>query len=300
MMACSYCGHRFLDSDSRGVASFAPVGRLGRRRALRALRKELHANGVRGHVVEAAERIHLPFWYLEAKLVGWQRYHRRRPTVSRVGEGLVLEEGGALELEEECFGHNVVHSSPACELREFGILGVASKAQQLRLRPFQADSVPSGETVCSVLSSRATVLRRARLYYAARSLPQGARRASQRVLLVRPRLRIIYYPVWRLRYRAHGQAFEVVVDGLQPTVLRGSVPRTEDDHLLPWLVTGGVAGMAAGLNPLLAGAASLAWAVTRSIRDGISGRPGEITAWLGAQLGGRRFRPRSIEQGPRS
>jgi hypothetical protein len=300
MMACAYCGHRFLDSESRGVASFAPVGRLGRRRALRALRRELRRAGVRGHVVESAQRIHLPFWYLEAKLVGWQRYHRRRATVARVGEELVLEESGALELEEECFGHNVVHSSPACELREYGILGVAGKVQQLRLRPFQVESTPPGEMVCAVLSSRATVLRRARLYHAARSLPQGARKASQRVLLVRPRLRIIYYPVWRVRYRTHGQSFEAVIDGLQPTVLRGSGPRPEDDRFLPWLAAGGVAGLVAGVHPPLAAVASLAWAVARAIRDGITGRPGELAAWLHRQVGGRRLRPQSLGGSSRS
>lgn len=294
-MRCGYCGHRFLDWDDRGIASFAPCGRLGRRRALRVLRDALDEVGVRGHAVEKARRFHLPFWFLEAKLVGWQRYRRRR-TAQPAG---VYAPTGPLEiepeLEEENFGHNVVYSTPACDLREFGLLGVAGRAQRLSLRPFDMESVKADETVCAVLRSRSVILRRARLYHAARVTPKLARHCVQRILLVRPRMRLIYYPVWRLRYRANGHAVEAIVDGLRPELLRGTYPEKENDRLVQWIGTGGVFGLAAGVNPILATAGTMGWVLWRLTHDEVSGRPGELAAWLHRQVGGKRFAIKNFE-----
>ncbi len=288
-MRCGYCGHNFLDWDDEGIASFAPTGRLGRRRALRALRDALLEVGVRGHAVEEAHRYHLPFWYLEAKLVGWQRYRKRRaPSPDKIHplpEGLAVDE----EMEEESFGQNVIYSTPACDLRDFGLLGVAGRTQRLSLRPFDMDAVDPGETVCAVLRSRSVILRRARLYHAARATPKRARHCVQRILLVRPRMRLIYYPVWRLRYRAHGLAMEAVVDGLRPQVLRGTYPQREGDRLSLWIGSGGLSGLAAGVNPTLAAAGTAGWVLWRLTHDSVSGRRGELGAWLRRQVGGKRI-----------
>lgn len=42
--------------------------------------------------------------------------------------------------------------------------------------------------------------------------------------LTRPRLGLLYYPLWVLRYHYHGRAFQVVVDGVNGGVLYGKAP----------------------------------------------------------------------------
>ncbi len=293
-MRCAYCGHNFLDWDDEGIASFAPTGRLGRRRALRALRDALSEVGVRGHVVEEARRFHLPFWYLEAKLVGWQRYRKKRAANREQIHPLPESLGAGEEIEEESFGHNIIYSTPACDLRDFGLLGVAGRTQRLSLRPFELEAVASDETVCAVLRSRSVILRRARLYHAARVTPKRARHCVQRILLVRPRMRLIYYPVWRLRYRARGLAMEAAVDGLRPQLLRGSYPQREGDRLSLWIGSGGLSGLAAGVSPTLAVAGTVGWVLWRLTQDSVSGRRGELGAWLRRQVGGKRITIKSF------
>jgi hypothetical protein len=42
---------------------------------------------------------------------------------------------------------------------------------------------------------------------------------------VETRLKLLYYPVWLLRYRHRGRVYELVVDGVQGALLRGTAPR---------------------------------------------------------------------------
>ena len=77
--------------------------------------------GVKGHVVEEARRIHLPFWDLQAKVVGWQRYRERvsspeRASTSSTGFPPSVEPPQYV-LREESFGRNVNYSTPACDVR---------------------------------------------------------------------------------------------------------------------------------------------------------------------------------------
>jgi len=246
--------------------------------------------GVKGHVVEEARRIHLPFWDLQAKVVGWQRWKQPVPG-SRVETGAAGPDASALryELREESFGRNVSFSTPACDLREFGLVGVAGRVGSMRLRPFQFDRVPVGEVICGVLKPASVALRQARLYYAARASCRNAFRPVQRVLLVRPRVRLIYYPVWRVRYRSMGGSFEVVIDGLKPRILEGSYPTVEADHLPAWIAAAATGGLVAGVNLPVALAGSIAWTTSRLVRAGVNGRKGELAAWLRRQVGGRRI-----------
>jgi len=295
LLQCAYCGHRFLDEYRGDAASYAPVGRLGRRRALSVLRRALSQVSVKGHVVEQAQRLHLPFWDVQAKLVGWQRYRRRLPATVNASSGLPeVVEPSQVEMKEETFGRNVSYSTAACDPREYGLTGISGRARFLSLRPFQLDRVPPDETVCAVLKPASVVLRQARLYHAARSVPRDARRPAQRVMLIRPRIRLIYYPVWRLRYRSMGRPFEAIVDGLQPHILKGSYPVVVNDALETWLAAGAAAGLLAGLSTTLGTLGAIGWSANRLLRDGVQGREGEISAWVRRQVGGKRVVVRTL------
>ena len=172
---------------------------------------------------------------------------------------------------------------------------MAGRARTLQLRPFQLDRVTEGETVCAILKPASAVLRQARLYHAARSIPRNVPRPAQRVLLIRPRIRLIYYPVWRLRYRSRGRAFEAVIDGLRPQILRGFHPVVEGDSLAAWLTAAAAMGLMSAFSPSLATVGSVGWPLARMMRDGVQGRKGELTAWLRRQVGGKRVVARGFD-----
>jgi hypothetical protein len=290
-LLCRYCGAGFLEREGGQVAAFAPAGRIGRRRAAVVLARALGEAGVRGHAVHEAVLFHIPFWQVEGKLVGWQSYQKRETVGPR---SAVSNEGGRpLELTEtraveEILSRNVVASFPACDVRGFGLLGVAHQVEHLTLRSFSIEALAVGEIACGVIHSASFALRTTRLFYASRLLPVQGSHVRQRLSLIRTRMRLIYYPMWKLRYRSAGRAYEAIVDGVRKRVVRGSHPVSLRDHAPAWLGAGGIAGFLMGVHPVLGSLAAGTWLVSRVRGADVHGRPRELAGWLTQELAGPR------------
>ena len=295
-LACGYCGFAFLLSGEREVQAYTPLGRIGRRRAIRELQRVLVDIDAGGHVVESATLHYLPFWDLSAKLVGWQRYRKRVASKHSRLDKFEYTESAHIELAEEAIGRDINQSTPACDVRGFGMIGVADRLRSLKLRPFQLDRLEDHESACTVMKPRSVLMRGALLYHQARLMPADARHPRQRFSLIRPRIRLIYYPVWRLRYTASGLQHEAVIDGVKSRLVKGSYPVEEKDSLLPWLAAGGVGGFVAGLSIAASVMGLLAWSVSKMMRDGVRGRSGEMASWFNRQISGSRIVIRDISR----
>jgi hypothetical protein len=102
--------------------------------------------------------------------------------------------------------------------------------------------------------------------------------------LVRPRLRLIYYPIWRLEYRVSGVAHEAVVDGVRGRLLRGTASTRARANAGAWLAIAAGGGWLSGTSPVLAAAAWAGWLLHRGSRDAVRGGWRDWAGWLGRQL----------------
>ncbi|HKK70855.1 MAG TPA: hypothetical protein VKA86_06535 [Candidatus Krumholzibacteria bacterium] len=287
-LQCSYCDtHHLHAGQGDDVAAFAPAGRIGRRRARRVLADALRERGIEGFAVEGARMAWLPFWHVRAKLVGWQVY--RRPIEAVPGEAAPTAAVRHQERFEELVARDVDVTLPGCDARRWGLVGVADRLSSLRLRPLAVDREAARATVCSVIVPRASARRQAELLRSTGVVPRGAVRLRQRLSLARVRMRLIYYPVWKLRFTVAGRPGEVDVDGVRARVIQGdAIVEGVSRGPLLWHATAAAAGWVAGLHPALGALGLAAWSADRFRRE----VPGSCSpsAWLSRELVHRRLR----------
>lgn len=251
---------------------------LGRAEAVDALREALAARGLPAPRVEQSRLVLVPYWNLEAKIVGWQQYRAPEDRVPpREAEGPVPVDHAERDVEETV-AKDVRSSYPACDARGIGLLGVAHRLEGIAMQPFSHEAVGPDTTVCAVMHPASTALRRARIGHAQRLLPRRARQVRQRVSLVRVRLQLVYYPVWRISGGSH----VAYVDGARGTVLRASADRVRGRSGTPWLAAAAASGFVAGIHPALGVHALLLWALAR-LRG--SGGRGGLQGGLSRELG---------------
>jgi hypothetical protein len=283
-----------LKAFGERVDALTPAGRLGRRRVLHAFQDSLRAAGVKGHAVERVRLQMLPFWQIEGKLVGWQRFEQ--PLAAPSEDELPMELRQRYESIEESLSREVVASFPACDVRTHGLMGIAHRVAGLRLRSFSLDELSGEHEACAVIHPASAALRTAREYHASRLAPANARGLKQRTTFVRTRLRIIYYPVWSLEYRSGGDAFLATIDGVSGRVLTGSRPAWSRDQSRFWLGAAAFAGWAAGLHWPLGLYALASWSFFR-IRS--AGRV-RLMGWLSRELTGPRRIVAKLQSAERS
>lgn len=287
-LQCSYCDtHHVHAGAGDDVAAFAPAGRIGRRRARRVLAGALHTHGVEAFAVEDARLAWLPFWHVRAKLVGWQVF--RRPIETAHDEAHTTMTARPQERVEELVARDVDVTLPACDTRRWGLVGVADRLSSMRLRPLAVDREADRATVCSVVVPRAAARRQAELLRGTAVVPRGAVQLRQRLSLARVRMRLVYYPVWKLRFTVVGRPGEVDVDGVRGRVLRGDVTvEGSSGSPLLWHVGAAAAGWVAGLHPALGALGLAAFGADRFRRDGSVGP--DPAGWLSRELAPRRLR----------
>jgi hypothetical protein len=285
-LLCGYCGFAFLRTEGDTVAAYAPAGRYGRRRAAQALTAELEKRHVMGFAIEQATLVHLPYWQVEGKLVGWQRY--REKVAPPAGGASGSPSQPAVRDVEETISRDVVASFPACDVRGYGLLGVAHRVAGLSLRPLSLEALGNDQIACAPVTSAAAALRSTRLYYGSRLTKPHATTTRQRLSLLRTRVRLIYYPVWRLRYRSGGRRYQATLDGMQGHLLKATLPHRVPGRAWAWSLAASASGFAAGIHPVAGALTFGGWLLWRLRSDGLHGRPRELMGWLSRELSGAR------------
>jgi len=284
---CAYCETSHLMVSGDDVAAFAPRRRIGRRRAHKALSETLKSHGVGGLSVEDARLAWLPFWHVQAKLVGWQVYRQlieqKRTTTTAEGAEIPSPTLRHEERQEELVARDVDVTLPGCDAREWGLVGIADRLRAVDLRPFAHEREADRALVCSVVVPRAAALHQAEAMRIAGVAPRRATHLKQRLSLARVRTRLIYYPVWKLQVTVDGVPAEVDVDGARATVIRGSVTRDVPSRAVAWWAGAASSGWLAGVHPALGALGLGAWCVDRLHRSGSASRAG-LGRWLSEEL----------------
>ena len=246
--ACRYCGGRCLVLVPDAVPRYAVEGSVGREAAvqiaLESLQRPDVPAAVRGRTgVEAAGLCYVPFFEATAVRLGTVFVRERVKPPAPLGEGEQggraldrwLEDPGKEREDTKVVEQDVLRIAPACELPELGV----AKIRLADLRR-AGSPVPLSRFDGVALQSRAVVF--APTTSAERFLAETTWRvpsANDDTRYVDTRLKLLYYPVWRMRYRHRGRAYELAVDGVQGTLLRGTAPRN---------VAAAAAAAAAGLG----------------------------------------------------
>ena len=272
IVACPYCDLRSVVAASRpagappaedgadsatGVRRYQAPTRIDRERAVRALQEflsgkfQIARDCARNHTLDEAFLVHLPFWAVWGRgvayafgqvQVGSRKNRRWEPR----------EKKTAREMNWNC---------PACEVGEFGVRQVALDG--CPLEPFAPDALHRSGMVFEPVGSEAAALETARRSFdeTIRGEVNMGRTAQVFTRLVRPRLGLVYYPLWVLRYHYRGRAFQVVVDGVTGQVLYGKAPGSVG-YRAGVLVAGMAAGALIGID-----AAALVMAFSRDSED---------------------------------
>lgn len=220
VVACPYCDQRSTVSGERGVRRYQAPLRVSRDQALGMLKGFLNGkfqvarDCARLSKVSEVFLVHLPFWAVWARGVAYAFGQ------VQVGSG----DHKRWEPREKKAARDMTWNLPACEVGEFGVRQVALEG--CPLEPFDAVTLHRSGMVFEPVGSAQSALEAARASFdeTIRGQVQMARTAQVFTRLVRPRLGLVYYPLWVVRYLYHGRAFQLVVDGFSGQVLYGKAP----------------------------------------------------------------------------
>ncbi len=158
--------------------------------------------------------VHLPFW------AAWGRGVAYAFGQQRVGSG----DHKRYEPREKKVIKEMAWNGPACEVGEFGVRQIHLSG--CPLEPFNAAQLHASGMVFEPVGSAEEALETARQSFEAevKSAAELSRVSQLFTRILRPRLGLVYYPMWVIRYRYRGRSFQVVIDGVDGQVLYGKAP----------------------------------------------------------------------------
>jgi DNA-directed RNA polymerase subunit RPC12/RpoP len=158
--------------------------------------------------------VNLPFWAVWGRGVAWA-FGQQQVGSSKNRRYEPREKKVVKEMDYNC---------PACEVGEFGVRQISLKG--CPLEPFDAAELHRTGMVFEPVGSSLSVLEAARESFMESVKDDIKLDRTEQIIarLTRPRLGLVYYPLWVLRYLYHGRSFQVVVDGFNGDVLYGKAP----------------------------------------------------------------------------
>lgn len=220
IVICPFCELRSVVRGEKGVRRYQTPCRIDREQAIAAFRRFLSGNwaiardATRQAQLEEAMLVHLPFWAAWGRGLGWT-FGRKQ-----VGSG----NSKHYEPREVRVVEEMSWNGAACDVGEFGVSRISLDGRPLE--PFAPDQLHRTGMVFEPIGSAREALETARQTFE----NQVDTRAhlddiSQSfVRIVRPRLGLLYYPLWVIRYLYHGRSFQMVVDGFNGDILYGKAP----------------------------------------------------------------------------
>jgi hypothetical protein len=158
--------------------------------------------------------VHLPFWAAWGRGLGWifgqESVRRNDRREYRPREIKVVQE--------------LNWNTAACEVGEFGVNRIMLDGRPLE--PFEPENLHRTGMVFEPVGSAEVALEMARVDFENKIRSKGNLDRVNQVFvrIIRPRLGLVYYPLWVVRYLYRGRAFQVAVDGYSGQVLYGKAP----------------------------------------------------------------------------
>src|SRR5512136_942335 len=221
IVACRYCRSQYLvevpGAVPRHVIQPAIDGAAAERVARRCLQRADVARAARGTRFDSVGLCYVPFYEATAVRLGtvFVRDRVKPPAPlddsDQIGPELEqwLQDPGKEREDTKVVEQDVLRIGAACELPELGVERIRLAEQRrggatVLLQPFYPVS----------LYSRAVVF--APTMPAERFLQETTWRVQSQndaTRYVETRLKLLYYPIWQVRYRHRGRAYELAMDG---------------------------------------------------------------------------------------
>jgi len=225
---CPYCDTPLLALAEVGVRRFAvePAVDSARARQIagRWLRRGVSKDPRLAREAEIGEAFlsFLPFYRVEADCVGVALGTERRTRWVGSGKRRRMQTY-EVDVERRAERH-FDRTYPALNVAELGIRRVDLSGDHLV--PFDSDRLERRGMVFPPTGSAAEVRQAALAAFAEEADPARglARRRFRFLETLRERLSVIYYPLWIVRYRFRGRAYQVLVDGEDGALAYGKAP----------------------------------------------------------------------------
>ncbi|MEN6481009.1 MAG: hypothetical protein ABFD29_02390 [Anaerolineaceae bacterium] len=220
IVICPYCNLRSVVKGDHGVRRYQVLCKIDRSTALNTYDQffknkfAVAKNVAREAKVTEAFIIHLPFWTAWGKALGW-------------GFGQVQVGSGdhkRFEPRETKVVEEVTWNGAACEVGEFGVNRISLENRPLD--PFNAEQLHQSGLVFEPVGSAAAALQTAQVEFEQqiRQRVNMDKLSQLFVRVIQPRLGLVYYPLWVIRYLYRGRSFQVVVDGFSGEILYAKAP----------------------------------------------------------------------------
>jgi len=158
--------------------------------------------------------VYAPFWRAEAHVLGIVLGDEKK------GSG----KNERWEPVERRVNRRYELTLPACELGELGVHSVDLQGDAVR--PFELEEVQRQGMTFGVLSTPQKVASEAAQRFPEMALREAGvdRVRFSRIQVLSPRIDIVYYPLWVLRYQYRGRLYQVTGDGESGALLYGRAP----------------------------------------------------------------------------
>jgi DNA-directed RNA polymerase subunit RPC12/RpoP len=255
VVACRYCGGQSLVLVPGAVPRYAVDVAIDAEEAGRVARGSLQRPGVPRGVREITRfdgvgLCYVPFYEATAVRLGTVFVRERVKPPAPLHEGETggpeldrwLQDPGREREDTKVVAQDVVRIGAACDLPELGVARITladlrRSGTPVPLAPFDPVALQSRGVAFAPTTPAERFLEETT--WRVRSQHDATR-------YVETRLKLVYYPVWQVRYRYRGRAYELAVDGVTGALLRGAAPR--DRALAAGLAAAGLALGALGLG----------------------------------------------------
>lgn len=220
LVICPYCDLRSVISGEEGVRRYQVPLRVEREAAEKAFRAFLSSSpSIAPGVARQAQLsemflVYLPFWSAWGKGVAWAFGQQR------VGSG----DDARYEPRERRATAELNWTQVACDVGEFGVQRIELKG--CPLEPFDPEALHRKGMVFEPIGSPQQALKDAQQSFKTHIQEKVSLSKTAQVFtrILNPRLGLVYYPVWVVRYLHRQRAYQVVIDGFHGTVLYGKAP----------------------------------------------------------------------------
>ena len=233
-LRCGYCSSALFVAAPRGTRSFIlkPSVTSGKAR-LEAIRWIAEKSGGRLGAREAAimdqRLIHVPFWRLRGRVMGWLSGERTKLVRVEVASADPRSGETRSTRREERSPYSrllfkrIDWSAPACVLPCLGLQGISFRTDFLEWDVLDGDRRREHTVAIPTKGERAA--RREAMQYIVHFATAAATKVrSHRFHLFDSAFSLYYYPVYLLRYRHGERIYTITVDGGSGLVVRGETP----------------------------------------------------------------------------
>lgn len=220
IVTCPFCELRSVVSGERGVRRYQVPTRVTREQAEAAYKRFLSSNLAIARSAASQAQIsevllvHLPFWAVWGQVAVWLFGYRR----VKSGDSYTNVP------KEERVAESMAWNAAACDVGEFGVTQISLEGRPLEA--FNAENLHRTGLVFEPLGSAEEMRKAAWADFEQRARGKvNLSHISQAFMrVIRPRLGLVYYPLWVVRYLYRGRSFQVVVDGYSGEALYGKAP----------------------------------------------------------------------------